>query len=69
MGRPKDCRSFEIVVADFWKMVRVGRDDECWPWLGKTSSGYGYLWVLGKRWTALRFLASSLEEAGLICRS
>lgn len=28
--------------ADFLRLVRVGADNECWPWVGETTAfGYG----------------------------
>lgn len=28
-------------IAHFWSYVRVGKPDECWPWLGCTSAAGG----------------------------
>lgn len=35
-------------LQDLWKNVRVGLEDECWPWLGALgTSGYGKTRVSG----------------------
>jgi len=36
----------------FWSMVRVGEQDECWPWLKHVdkTTGYGRLMYQGKTW-------------------
>lgn len=31
-------------VEQFWQMVRVGHEEECWSWLGGYKNGYGRLW-------------------------
>jgi hypothetical protein len=36
-------------VDRFWKRVRIGRDEDCWPWTGKISHGYGQ--ALTRTWT------------------
>lgn len=29
-------------VERFWKKVKIGKSDECWPWIaGRSSQGYG----------------------------
>ena len=34
---------------NFWDRVKVGFEDECWPWQGAiTSRGYGHLHHNGK---------------------
>lgn len=38
------------VFGRFWVKVKVGREDECWPWRGCTDpSGYGRFTVVGGR--------------------
>lgn len=40
MGRPKNTR--EQNIAAFWKRVKVGTANECWPWLAWIqTNGYG----------------------------
>lgn len=35
--------------ADFWNRVKVGKPDECWPWIGPlTDRNYGKTHYLGK---------------------
>lgn len=37
-------------VSRFWRLVRLGDDDECWPWLGDTDDdGYGVFFFRGKK--------------------
>ena len=37
-------------VTRFWRLVKVGADDECWPWLGDTDrDGYGVFVFQGKK--------------------
>lgn len=36
-------------LARFWSKVDKRGPDECWPWLGATRKGYGYLKVTGKK--------------------
>lgn len=31
----------------FWEKVERGEPDECWPWLGATSHGYGRFYLDG----------------------
>jgi len=39
---------FETLLRNFWKKIRCGEPDECWPWLGNTNDqGYGRL-----KWSA-----------------
>jgi hypothetical protein len=36
--------------SDFWRMVDVRSEDECWLWSGgKNPDGYGLIWFNGKR--------------------
>jgi hypothetical protein len=35
------------VESQVWLMADIGTEDECWPWSGGTSTGYGRLWVPG----------------------
>lgn len=34
----------------FWKSIRVGCSDECWPWMAKSKNAFGY-GSFRKRWT------------------
>lgn len=35
-------------ISRFWSFVRVGQEDECWPWKGgKAGMGYGKFWWNG----------------------
>lgn len=50
-------RTHEEQVADFWKRVRKGKPDECWPWLGGrhvARKNYGALMFDGKMQKAHR---------------
>jgi len=41
----------------FWRRVRIGEPDQCWPWVGyRLPSGYGRIWW-DKRQTAAHRLA------------
>lgn len=39
----------------YWKRVRRGSEDECWPWLGKINNGYGTVYRNGIETTAHRY--------------
>lgn len=42
-------------TSDFYARVRIGADDECWPWLGPVDTrGYGHLRYDGRIWRAHR---------------
>jgi len=42
---------------DILKRINVGKEDECWEWLGSCiNSGYGMLRYQGKRWLAHRLI-------------
>lgn len=46
----------------FWPNVKKGADDECWPWLGgTTSSGYGVISVGGHNGKRVRVHRYSYE--------
>ncbi|MGH8613811.1 MAG: HNH endonuclease [Gammaproteobacteria bacterium] len=40
----------------FWAKVKRGEPEECWPWQGALSRGYGHVSSGGKNRTAHRFL-------------
>jgi hypothetical protein len=41
--------------ATFWRKVKIGSDDECWPWTqSKTWFGHGRVWFRDKAWVAHR---------------
>lgn len=49
-------RTFEQSIPEFWKKVKRGDIDECWPWLGATlPDGYGKFRADGKFIQAHRF--------------
>lgn len=39
--------SDERMLVRFWSKVDKKGDNECWPWTGSTTDGYGQLWVAG----------------------
>lgn len=41
-------------VMRFWDKVKVMGPEECWPWMGSTSSGYGMLGIGKRSWGAHR---------------
>lgn len=55
-GRIK--RTKAEAVVEFWKKVKQGGKDDCWPWIGRPRSekqGYGGFWFNGKHWRTHRF--------------
>lgn len=45
-----DFQKSSDIKSRFWRSVRVGNPDECWPWLGDQSqSGHGRMPVHGKK--------------------
>jgi len=40
----------------FWTKVDVRGPDECWPWQGAKSHGYGTIWLEGKNLRAHRMV-------------
>lgn len=39
-----------VTVSRFWRLVKVGEPDECWPWAGDTDGdGYGIFTYRGRR--------------------
>ena len=58
----------------FWRKVKRGSSDECWPWTGSVSSwGYGDAYYLGRRTNASRIaysLANNVIPDGMVvCHS
>lgn len=47
---------FCSLACSFWSKVDKRSDNECWPWLGAKSNGYGYMgskyWESGKNCSA-----------------
>lgn len=37
-----------VTVSRFWRSVSIGGPDECWPWLGDTTHGYGVFFYVGR---------------------
>ncbi|OQQ23347.1 hypothetical protein A6411_23850 [Prescottella equi] len=38
-----------VTISRFWRMVDRGGPEECWPWLGDASKGYGTFFYRGQR--------------------
>lgn len=61
----------EKQLASFWSRIQYGALDECWPWLGSRSDGYGVLNFQGKAWKAHRLIWSlvnnPIPEGAFIC--
>jgi hypothetical protein len=52
-------------VERFWSNVKIGRDDECWPWQSHLDGhGYGIFFIGQKRFAAHR-IALTLSIGGL----
>lgn len=43
-------------IRRFYSYVQVGKEDECWEWLGFTAVGYGMFMFDGKPMKASRFI-------------
>ena len=59
-------------ASDFWRRVRFGEHDECWPWTGCVDrNGYGTVTYQGRKWLAHRLavMLSSGEEPAAACHS
>ncbi|WP_175279362.1 hypothetical protein [Prescottella equi] len=41
-----------VAISRFWRMVERRSPNECWPWLGDTSKGYGVFCYGGERFGA-----------------
>lgn len=42
-------RPIEESIETFWSMVRIGKEDECWPWTRFTNrDGYGMFALINK---------------------
>ena len=50
--------------ARFWSKVQKGGSDDCWPYVGATSCGYGHVSFQRKTWRAHR-LAFALTHGGI----
>ena len=45
----------KTIEERFWSKVDVRGPNECWPWMtGKSSSGYGTVWIKGKNYCSHR---------------
>lgn len=62
LGRPP--LSFDEWVAHFWSLVDIKGPDECWPWLGHTSRGYGHIYA-GGRSVGTHRVAFALGNGGI----
>ena len=61
-------------AAEFWSLVSIGSEAECWPWEGSGSKeGYGYLFYHSKSYRASRmayFLATGVDPAPMeVCHT
>lgn len=73
---PGNKRTNEQIEIDFWKRVKVGPSNRCWPWIaGKRENvpgkDYGIVWISGKKTGAHQFayrLANGEIPAGMIIR-
>lgn len=61
---------------EFWALVNIGGEDECWPWLGRIRKGqkhgYGYVHFRGKSYTSHRLAwelshGKKIPKGKLIC--
>jgi hypothetical protein len=70
----KKWRDPENVKKRFWSKVRIGADNECWPWIGaKGSGGYGSISLHGKHKNAHRvayeLTYGSIDQSKDCCHS
>lgn len=69
--RWKEIPNRELILAHFWKFVRIGSPEECWNWsLSTDSSGYGRLIIKGERQATNRLAAETRFgeiPVGMVC--
>lgn len=58
-----------VKVTEFWRLVNIRGDDDCWPWAGYAEEGYGRFYFRGKMMgaheLALSFTTGEQRAAGL----
>lgn len=55
MGKPRGPYRKVPPTLRFWAYVQTGGPNDCWPWLGSTSLGYGRIGINRKQHLAHRF--------------
>lgn len=54
-----------------WSRIKIGRSEECWPWLAATTAGYGQVTLAGRRWVVTEVIMSYFDQrrkGGLLIR-